>query len=79
MGVKLTKTELTIVQRALAAYKEVKAKEKSLKKNHDRADDYERLMVVIDDTIEVFDGDIHSVYVNHTYQQTQTQTQSEGK
>lgn len=64
MGVKLTDAELKTVRCALKAYQETKKKEAKKKANKEQSDNYERLLVIIDDTIELFDGEIHSVYVN---------------
>lgn len=64
VSVKLTDGELKTVRCALKAYRDVKAKDAKLKKNAKKNDQYARLLVIIDDAIELFDGDIKSVYVN---------------
>lgn len=64
MGQRLTNGELTVIRHALSAYKNIKEKDKGLKRNATCADNYERLLVLIDDTVELFDGEIKSVYVN---------------
>lgn len=64
MGQRLTEGELKTIRCALASYRDIKKKESGLKKNEAKSDNYERLLVKIDDTIELFDGDVKSVYVN---------------
>lgn len=64
MGQRLTTGELKTVHCALKSYQEIKQKESKQKKNAAKSDDYERLMVLIEDTIELFDGNVQSVYVN---------------
>lgn len=70
MGIKLTDAELKVVRCALKSYRDLKAADAKKKKNADKADSYEKLLVIVDDVTELFDEEkVYNVYVNQKNEQ----------